>query len=65
MASLIMLTFEKYIFFSFMCMWVFWVHVNTCVHAWCLYRPEKDIRFPGTGVTEMFEITCTVRTESK
>ena len=26
-----------------------------CVHAWCLWRFEVGIRFPGTGVTESCE----------
>jgi hypothetical protein len=25
------------------------------VHAWCLQRPEEDIRSPGTGNTDGFE----------
>lgn len=28
------------------------------MHAWCLWRPEKDIRFLGSGVIDGDEPSC-------
>lgn len=48
-------------YFSFICF--MYMHVwPTCnmyhTHGWCLQRPRKGIRYPGTGVTKGCELLC-------
>ena len=44
---------KSFRFIYFMCMNIFPVYTCVyCVCAWCLWKTEEDIRYPGTGIVD-------------
>lgn len=46
------LIFFELLFYYIIHMACIYVHVTVCVHLWCPWRSEEDIRFPGIGITD-------------